>query len=260
MFGLRCSSPSITLGNTVIDKAGMGFTLTAPRPKRVVMPIVYYDNIVGTMCGAGDGYTYSSSGGNSGADYAGVFESGCDPVAMRASLQGRTPSSRRFIPTTLHQAVAPPAVDEIESSSSSVMTGGGPCAGASYGGLSDDSSDCLFAMEGPDAGTVMVSSTDAACSDQLYSNNDGRGGLGSGTGYAGGRAMAVNAERGGGGCGGGSNGAPKRGVAAAVIAAGTTPPTTRGLRTRPKPRVIAPGSGRRCSAPGMYRLRLSTSC
>lgn len=290
----------------------MGFTLTVPRPKRAVMPIVYYcDNnntAGGSTCGAtGGSYGSSSnsscsgSSGSSGGsgDYAGVFESGCDPVAMRASLQARTtPSARRFLPTnflasttTNHNTVGH-NVDDSETSSST--TAGGPgagdggCGGGSYGGELDDDdfSDCLFAME--DAHGGGGGGPDTLCSEyRAYSSRDTESrGIVSGTerggyqnpakedtmGYG---VQKTSIDNGGGigGCGVRPGEPPKRGVVATAAAGplGITPPTPRSEKlviknpthlrgSRVTPRVIAPSSGRRCSAPGMYRLRLSTSC
>lgn len=257
MFGLR-SSPSTfvpcSLRGAVTAEAGMGFGargLTIPRPKRVVMPIVYYDSgASGCSCApcAAGGTGVGQGGGCSSSDYTGVFESGCDPAQVRASLQPRTPMGHSL---------------EEESS-----------GGNYYNNvLDDESTDCLFPMDGPEGhpkDTLYDGSK--AVSNAGGSHGNRSSGLSEPTNIGTGRVTAMASSgapgpRVGGGLGyGGSNAVPYRGVSSAAPAAGVTPPSHRSEALVPKtthvrrahPRTIAPG--RRCMASGMYRLRLSTSC
>lgn len=250
------------------------------------MPFMYYDQSSGIGGGGGVVYSCSPYSSNAGADYAGVFESGCDPAAVRASLQSRTP------PSPYRIRAAPPldyAVNESssESSSAAVPFDGhdrGYSDGASYGGVDDDNSDCLFAMEGPEA--VAGTSTNDASSAGMYSNagrvadNVGRGGTGGGCATlfkplasvattAGATAANMGTACAGAGPAGGSDdGGGRRSVTSTAEAAGPSAALRSDMvsvkggggqgRPRATPRVMA--HGRRCTAAGMYRLRLSTSC
>lgn len=264
MFGLR-SSPSTfvpcSIRGAVAGEAGMGFgvaarVLTAPRPKRVVMPIVYYDGAPGAYAcspytggnATGGGATSAANSSVASSDYAGVFESGCDPAQVRASLTSRTP------------------VATLPREEESGTVSGWPDSVCAVGtATEDDPSDCLFPMDGPDAGVRDV----VPDTRGMMYNGGGLAGPGSGMSVAVGRATAAAtaATASGGSVSGGARaGTPKRGASMASVAAGATPPTQRSdkvmLKTtylrRATPRAIAPG--RRCVAPGMYRLRLSTSC
>lgn len=267
MFGLR-SSPSTlvvpcSLRGAVTAEAGMGFAprrLSAPRPKRVVMPIMYYADVVGASAGGGGtGLGYSPAAGPPSAavsDYAGVFEAGCDPAQVRASLH------RGSKPVETSVARAPLEEEETTPASSVAYNHGGRGGGGGGGGRSvfDDEADCLFPMDGlkdsvPDrAGGVCSGGGIAAAAG--------------GVGIDGGMSAAV-----------GKTTTPIVAVAAgggkrSVHAPAATPPTAprgaaveksavyRGatMHQRRASRVIA-APGRRCVAGGgMYRLRLSTSC
>lgn len=296
MFGLR-SSPSTlvvpcSLRGAVTAEAGMGFAplrLTAPRPKRAVMPVMYYDAVSGSGGGGigigsgGQGYSPSTA---AVSEYAGVFESGCDPAQVRASLI--CGSRRSATRVTQAQAASPsPLVEEAEAPPAPLsLSGGGQPRGCKGRGRADDDQDvdCLFEMEG-----LMRDDGRAEEEEELTEKNVGesrrseiRGGMSAHAGTpphvghsvepaaAGAGAGAVTEPapaRVDGGSGGvastawGGWGAPSLAVSgekAAGVGGGggvsnKAPPL---LRT---PRVMA-HPGRRCIAGGMYRLRLSTSC
>lgn len=261
MFSLRSSPSSLvpcSLRGAVTAEAGMAFGargLTVPRPKRVVMPIVYYDSgSGGYACSpyATGGIAGGNGGGYSATDFAGVFESGCDPAQVRASLQSRTPIGHPL---------------EEESSG----------ANAYYNNILDDEpSDCLFPMDGAEShpkDMLPESHRGSAVSGGNFAGR-GNGMCAETTSVAVGRVTAslssgaIGAGSGGGNSVGygGCNTVQKRGVPMVSPATGATPPSFRSdavglkashLRRAPSRAMV---TGLRCVAPGMYRLRLSTSC
>lgn len=308
MLGLR-SSPSTlvvpcSLRGAVAAEAGMGFAplrLTAPRPKRAVMPIMYYDVVSGATGSAGGDRGGGDSSGGLGfpptaaavydlgavSDYAGVFEAGCDPAKVRASLnRGSHRSSTPVSSPPAPRAAGPNAPveedDEPEEDDSAVFHAVAGTASLAEGrGFEDDDIGCLFKMDGVrddvraengrgsgsvhDDGEGMRASEAAMYRQQPNPSVMAVGAAGRAEGRAA-ASVAVEAGQGpmplysaaAGGAAvsssstlhaGGGGGA---GGKMASVYKGTTAQ----LRT---PRVIAP-PGRRCVAGGMYRLRLSTSC
>ena len=149
----------------------MGFAplrLTAPRPKRAVMPIMYYDVVAGAAGGGGAGTVDYSPSTAAVSEYAGVFEAGCDPAQVRASLNR---GSRRSA-TPVLEAQASQAVVAAPSNRKTTTTGGAAIEAErevaapsvtryddeegrgreeeeeEEGGFDDEDVDCLFQLEG----------------------------------------------------------------------------------------------------------------
>lgn len=259
----------------------MGFAprrLSAPRPKRVVMPIMYYADVVGTGAGLG----YSPVMGSSAAavsDYAGVFEAGCDPAQVRASLnRGRAPAAAAAAGVEA-SVVSRAPLEEEETTPTQHSTGAyydhGGRGGGGGASAFDDEADCLFPMDGlkdsvPErAGGVCSGggggggcTTAAAGAVGLDGGDIMSAAVGKTTTTT--TVVAVAA----------SGGGAKRALHAPVAAAAPPAASLRGSvadksavyrgttpnhhRTRASRVIAAPG--RRCVAGGMYRLRLSTSC
>ena len=168
MFGLR-SSPSTlvvpcSLRGAVTAEAGMGFAplrLSAPRPKRAVMPIMYYDVVAGAAGDGGAGSVDYSPGTAAVSEYAGVFEAGCDPAQVRASLnRGSRRSATPVLEAQASQAVvAAPSngkttAGALEAERDIATPSVTPCydeeeeEGGGGGGFDDEDVGCLFQLEG----------------------------------------------------------------------------------------------------------------
>lgn len=281
MFSLR-SSPSplvvpCSLRGAVNTESGMTFAprrLTAPRPKRVVMPLIYYHNEVGAQ---GNGNSSTGNGGSNGgvhdasaalgsspSTYAGVFESGGDPAQVRASLNH---GSRRSSATPVHHSKLASQNNHEERVDHDTAQGGTHQVGAGEARADDGDTDCLFEMDGikdsavdPEASSYSavgcgVTGRDA---DHLTINVNasdeaarGCASVSSVNSIAGGHRPVIGRD-----IPGTSDLAVVYGEKQVAVK-NKGPTASQHLR---QPRVIGPGPGRRCIGSGMYRLRLSTSC
>lgn len=281
MFSLR-SSPSplvvpCSLRGAVNTEAGMTFAprrLTAPRPKRVVMPLIYYHNEVGVPGNGnsstgnggsnGGGHDASAALGSSPSTYAGVFESGGDPAQVRASLNH---GSRRSSATPVHHSKLASQNHHEERVDRDNVQAGTHQLGTGEVRADDGDTDCLFEMDGIKDSAVdaeassysaivcgVTGGRDADPTVNVNASDEAARGCASASSansIAGGDQPVIGRE-----VPGTADMASMCGEKqVAVKSKGST--TSQHLR---QPRVIGPGPGRRCIGSGMYRLRLSTSC
>ena len=201
--------------------------------------------------------------GSSSSTYAGVFESGCDPAQLRASLNH---GSRRSSATPVHHSkyTSQNEQEEIEDQNSAPVDVHHPDASFT----DDGEAECLFEMEGirdsvadheanndstlvcgvtgeSDADPIVnvnasydESARASAVGSVLHSSREGDS-----------RAISREALP--------AAGAASSGVEKPMTVMSKGAPASHHLR---QTRVIGPGPGTRCVRSGMYRLRLSTSC
>lgn len=127
------------------------------------MPIMYYDVVAGAAGSGGAGSVDYSPSTAAVSEYAGVFEAGCDPAQVRASLNR---GSRRYA-TPILEAQASQAVvaapsngktttraSAIEAEREIATPSVTPCYDdeeqeeGEEGGFEDEDVDCLFQLEG----------------------------------------------------------------------------------------------------------------
>lgn len=158
----------------------MGFApirLSAPRPKRAVMPIMYYDVVAGAAGDGGAGSVDYSPNTAAVSEYAGVFEAGCDPAQVRASLnrgsrRSATPileaqASRAVVAAPSNGKTTTTAAAALEAERDIATPSVTPCyddeeeEDGGEEGFDDEDVDCLFQLEG--------------VKDERYDNNNRRG-------------------------------------------------------------------------------------